>query len=146
MAESRWLRWIGPGVVALGAVGLIASTTLGAGDRPWAPPRLRRAARRRDRRGSSASSAAPADMRAEAWFRIGPACSIGDGALRGQRLAVGIGDGTRHEPVGDLPPESFAERAVRPDRPGRHRTTAPPRGSRRCDVGDRLLWHARDRA
>ena len=37
MVESRWLRWIGPGVVALGAVGLIASTTLGAGTGPWVP-------------------------------------------------------------------------------------------------------------
>ena len=37
MAESRWLRWIGPGGVALGAVALIASTTLGAGTRPWGP-------------------------------------------------------------------------------------------------------------
>ena len=37
MVESRWLRWIGPGVVALGAVGFIASTTLGAGVRPWVP-------------------------------------------------------------------------------------------------------------
>ena len=37
MVESRWLRWIGPGVVALGAVGFIASTTLGAGVRPWMP-------------------------------------------------------------------------------------------------------------
>ena len=31
MVESRWLRWIGPGVVALGAVGFIASTTRGRG-------------------------------------------------------------------------------------------------------------------
>ena len=37
MVESRWLRWIGPGVVALGAVGFIASTTLGAAGRPWTP-------------------------------------------------------------------------------------------------------------
>ena len=37
MAESRWLRWIGPGGVALGAVALIASTTLGAGNQAWGP-------------------------------------------------------------------------------------------------------------
>jgi len=28
---------MGPGVIALGAVGFIASTTLGAGVRPWVP-------------------------------------------------------------------------------------------------------------
>ena len=37
MVESRWLRWIGPGVVAIGAVGLVASATAGAAVRPWAP-------------------------------------------------------------------------------------------------------------
>ncbi len=46
MVESRWLRWIGPGVVALGAVGFIASTTLGAGGPPVGAERLRRVRRR----------------------------------------------------------------------------------------------------
>jgi hypothetical protein len=106
MAESRWLRWIGPGGVALGAVALIASTTLGAGTRPWGPracagpPGDAIAAARQP------GPAAPADMRREAWFRLDPLLD-GEGALRGERLAAGLGDG-RSEPAADLPPESFA--------------------------------------
>ena len=106
MTESRWLRWIGPGGVALGAVALIASTTLGAGTRPWGPracagpPGDAVAAARQP------APAAPADMRREAWFRLDPVLD-GEGALRGERLAAGIG-GARSEPTADLPPESFA--------------------------------------
>ncbi len=106
MAESRWLRWIGPGVVALGAVALVASTTLGAGDRPWGsracagPPGDVISAARQP------APAAPADMRNEAWLRLDPVLD-GGGALRGERLAAGVGDG-RAEAAADLPPESFA--------------------------------------
>jgi hypothetical protein len=106
MAESRWLRWIGPGVVALGAVALIASTTRGAGDRPLrlrgcaGPPGDAIAAARQP------GPAAPADMPTEAWFRLDPVLD-GEGALRGERLAAGVGD-RGVEPVTDLPPESFA--------------------------------------
>ena len=106
MAESRWLRWIGPGVAALGAVALVASTTLGAGDRPWGsracagPPGDTIAAARQP------APATPADMRNEAWLRLDPVLD-GEGALRGERLAAGVGGG-RTEPAADLPPESFA--------------------------------------
>jgi hypothetical protein len=106
MAESRWLRWIGPGVVALGAVALVASTTLGAGDRPLGsracagPPGDAVAA------ASQPAPAAPADVHNEAWLRLDPVLD-GEGALRGARFAAGVGD-SRAEPVADLPPESFA--------------------------------------
>ncbi len=106
MVESRWLRWIGPGLVALGAVGLIASTTLGAGGRPWAPRACAGPP------GALAAAAGeplplrPEDLRHEAWFRLDPLLDP-DGALRGQRLAVGVGDG-RVAPPSELPPESFA--------------------------------------
>ena len=78
MVESRWLRWIGPGVVALGAVGFIASTTLGAGVRPWVPsacagPPSDRIAAARDRRPDSARRPAR-----EPWFRLDPVLD-GDG-------------------------------------------------------------------
>ena len=105
MVESRWLRWIGPGVIALGAVTLIASTTLGAGRRPWVPRAcagppgsLASAARQVD-------PATIADLRRGAWFRLDPV--IGDdGALRAQRLAFGNG-GDRHAGTVELPRESF---------------------------------------
>jgi hypothetical protein len=92
MVESRWFRRAGPAVAALAAVALIASTTLGAPDRPWVPqacvgvPRIG---------GSSPGT----------WYRIDPVLEAG--ARTGQRLALGRpGDrAVRH--IG-LDAESFA--------------------------------------
>jgi hypothetical protein len=105
MVESRWLRWIGPGVVALCAVGFIASTTFGAGVRPWAPsacvgPPIDRIAAARD-----VEPSALGDLRGTPWFRLDPVLD-GDGALSGQRLAVGL-DGERTSRTLDLSPEAF---------------------------------------
>ena len=106
MVESRWLRWIGPGVVAFGAMGLIASTTLGAGARPWTPSAcagpptdLVAAARQHDRTTLT-------DMRGAPWFRLDPVLD-GDGALSGQRLLLGL-DGQRTMRSLDLAREAFA--------------------------------------
>jgi len=106
MVESRWLRWIGPGVVALGAVGFIASTTLGAGVRPWvpsactgSPPDLVAAARDRQ-------PAALADLRGAPWYRLDPILDR-DGALTGQRLTIGL-EGERTARTLDLAREAFA--------------------------------------
>ena len=106
MVESRWLRWIGPGVVALGAVGFIASTTFGAGPRPWTPracagppPELIAAAKNVDARTAASVRGAP-------WFRQDPVLD-GSGALRGQRLAFGL-DGDPTARTLDLAAESFA--------------------------------------
>jgi len=106
MVESRWLRWVGPGVVALGAVGFIASTTLGAGVRPWipsvcagSPPDLVAAAR-------DHQPAALAELRASPWYRLDPTLDR-VGALAGQRMAFGLA-GDRTSRTIDLPPESFA--------------------------------------
>ena len=109
MVESRWLRWIGPGVVALGAVGLIASTTLSASARPWTPracpgPSSGRTAAARD--ADPRSLADPADLAAAPWYRLDPVLD-GDGALGAQRLAVGP-DGDRAVRFIGLPAESFA--------------------------------------
>ena len=106
MVESRWLRWFGPGVVALGAVGFIASTTLGAGVRQWvpnacagSPPELVAAARVRQ-------PAALPELRGRPWYRLDPVLDR-DGALTGQRLAVGL-DGDRTVRMLDLAREAFA--------------------------------------
>jgi hypothetical protein len=106
MVESRWLRWIGPGVVALGAVGFIASTTFGAGIRPWAPsacagPPADRIAAARDRGATDL-----ADLRGTPWFRLDPVLD-GDGGLKGQRLVLGL-DGDRTARTVDLATEAFA--------------------------------------
>jgi hypothetical protein len=106
MVESRWLRWIGPGVVALGAVGFIASATLGAGGRPWSPgacsgPPSARVEAARDPGAADLSA-----LQGTPWFRLDPMLD-GDGSLRGQRLTMGL-DGTRTLRDLELPPESFA--------------------------------------
>jgi hypothetical protein len=106
MVESRWLRWIGPGVVALGAVGFIASATLGAGVRPWAPATC---AGPPAARTLAAADPRPVDltgMRAAPWFRLDPVLDAG-GALRAQRLTIGL-DGERSARGLELPNESFA--------------------------------------
>ena len=106
MVESRWLRWIGPGVVAIGAVGLVASATAGAAVRPWAP---RACAGPPGAIAAAAGDARPADLRDLAsapWFRQDPVVD-GGGDLRGQRVAIGL-DGDRLVRSMDLPAESFA--------------------------------------
>lgn len=106
MVESRWLRWIGPGVIALGAVGLIASTTAGAAARPWTPgrcagpPGLLASVAHDSRRGVLA------ELATVPWFRQDPVID-GAGDLRGQRVAIGL-DGDRLIRSMDLPAESFA--------------------------------------
>jgi hypothetical protein len=95
MLESRWFRRAGPGVVALGAVALIASTTLGVGDRPWEPPPCPASAAMQTARHGTVG----------AWFRVEP--RVVDGERRGQRLAVGIADGAPARSV-ELDAESFA--------------------------------------
>ena len=104
--ESRWLRWIRPGVIALGAVGLIASTALGAGQRPWTPRACDGDTSDRIAAAGYAGPLGLGDLRLEAWFRLDPRLDR-DGALQGQRLALGT-DGDRSSRIMDLPPESFA--------------------------------------
>jgi hypothetical protein len=106
MAEHRWLRAIGPGVIALGAVIGIGSSTQAALDRPW--PSLACDGRAGSRvaavRGMSRMTLA--DLGTGAWLRLDPTLDA-DGALIGQRLAIGI-HGRGSERVMALPAESFA--------------------------------------
>lgn len=105
MVESRWLRWIGPGIVALGAVGIVASTTVGAGPRAWAPracvgPPGERVAAARD------GTPPTPDLSADPWFRLDPVAAD-DGSLRGERLVVGRFGDVLARSI-DLPREAFA--------------------------------------
>ena len=119
MVESRWLRWIGPGVVALGAVGFIASTTLGAGVRPWVPsacagPPTERIAAARER-----AATAPADLRGAPWFRLDPVLDD-DGSA--QRPAARPRARRRADrPVHGPRPGGVRVRAIRGHRPRRVR-------------------------
>jgi len=88
MVESRWLRWFGPGLVALGAVGLVASTTIGAGTRAWAPLPCSGTPADRSAAARDTSPVVPADLAPVPWFRLDPVAGD-DGSLRGQRLVLG---------------------------------------------------------
>jgi hypothetical protein len=92
MVVSRWFRRAGPAVAALGGIALIATTTVGAPGRAWAPD----ACAGLPRIGGSAPGS---------WYRIDPVLDAG--TRTGQRLAVGrAGDrGTR---TLELDAESFA--------------------------------------
>ena len=92
MVESRWFRRAGPGIAAIGAVALVASSTLGASNRAWDPPAC-----------AGAPHAGPGA--AGTWYHLDP--TLSDGALTGQRLSLG---GTTKAPrrFVDLDPESFA--------------------------------------
>jgi hypothetical protein len=92
MVESRWFRRAGPAVVALAAVVVIASSTLGAPARTWVPV---------------ACSTAPqfSSSIAGTWYRLDPVLDAG--ARVGQRLAVGRA-GDRGPRLLDLDAESFA--------------------------------------
>ena len=81
MVESRWFRRAGPAVAALGAIALIASTTLGAPDRILGAGSVRRrGARRRTRRPGrgigSTRRCGTARASASGWPSVEPA-SVG---------------------------------------------------------------------
>lgn len=92
MAEARWFRRAGPGVAALGAVLLLASTTTGAPALHWQPALCDGPAR-----------TGPASI--GAWYRLDP--TVVDGARTGQRLSIGVA-GTASVRGLELDAESFA--------------------------------------
>ena len=105
MVESRWVRWVGPGVIALGAVGLITSAELrrraiAHGCPAPAPAR-------------QAIGSRPPGTAAWRWRRCrasrGSASTRGSmttGRSPGSELRVGLGGG-RTQRLIDLPAESF---------------------------------------
>lgn len=92
MVVSRWLRRAGPGIAAVGALVVIASTTLGARSPDWDPPDCEAPVR-------------PAVTPIGAWYRIDP--MLTDGALSGQRLTLGRAGGGPPQHL-QLDAESFA--------------------------------------
>lgn len=78
MVEARWVRRLGPGIATLGAIVVVAATTLGANTRSWSPPPC------------AGPPGAPAledrDGRG-AWFLEAPV--LVDGSRQGTALTVG---------------------------------------------------------
>ena len=110
MVRFAWLRRAGPGIVAVTAAGLVASTTLGARDRPWTPPACvghdRTDVEPEARPGVAADRAVTTASGTAAWFRLDPVLDA-SGGLSGQRLVVGRADRTAGWTLG-LDRESFA--------------------------------------
>ena len=107
MVETRWLRWVGPGFLAFSALGLVGSATVGAGTGTTSPTTAcagSPAGRITTPRGAAVATLA--DGSGAPWFRLDPVIDR-DGALAGQRLAIGL-DGVASARTLDLPAESFA--------------------------------------
>jgi hypothetical protein len=104
--ETRCLRWVGPGLVAIGTLGLVTSAALGAGARPWTPRPCGAGASDRTAAAQMPGPRSPADLGSQAWFRIDPI--IDDtGTLQGQSVSLGL-DGAGAARTVELPAESFA--------------------------------------
>ena len=105
MLESRWVRWVGPGVIAVAAVGSLATLASGASPAPWTPSRC---ATGGDRVAAARTTdpARPDQLRLAPWYRVDPRLDR-SGTLAGQRLSLGT-DGARASHFVDLPAESFA--------------------------------------
>lgn len=106
MVRSAWLQRAGPGIVALAAVGMLTSTTLGARDRPWIPPDCAGDGRLSDTLTRVAPTSAIARAGDAPWFRLDPVLDA-TGTLAGQRLVIGRADGGGERSL-ELAPESFA--------------------------------------
>ena len=106
MVRSAWLRRAGPGIVALGAVGMLTTTALGARDRPWVPPDCVGDGGSGEVSARAARGASRTDPAEAPWFRLDPVLDT-KGALAGQRLVVGRADGAGRRTM-ELPSESFA--------------------------------------
>ncbi len=106
MVEARWLRWFGPGFVAVAALALVGAATVGAGTPSSAPSACSGSPAGRIATSRGPDVVALADGSAAPWFRLDPVLDRA-GALAGQRLALGL-DGVPGVRTLDLPAESFA--------------------------------------
>ena len=103
--ESRWVRWVGPGLIAIGAVGSIATATLGAGQRPWEPPPCGSGVSGMTASVTVAAPTSPSDLAQQPWYRLDPIVDRA-GELQSQRISMGL-DGLRSVRTLELPAESF---------------------------------------
>lgn len=106
MVERRWLRSVGPGLIALGTILAMGSSVGAARDRVWTPLACvgGGAARVDAVRAQIAISVADAGI--GAWMRLDPTLDA-EGTLTGQRLAMGVGDQGATRSMA-LPAELFA--------------------------------------
>lgn len=102
--EKRWLLRVGPPIVALSALGLVAGASAGAVEERWEPPDCGGGGNRTAVVALRPAPRAPNEIRGESWFRLDPVLDA-TGTLAGQRLEIGVhGRAVRRMA---LPPESF---------------------------------------
>ena len=106
MVEHRWLRAIGPGVIALGAMVAVGASTGAARGRPLTPLACDGSVATMVAATPGTTAPAAGDPAIGAWMRLDPTLDA-DGALAGQRLSMGVSERTLTK-VMELPPESFA--------------------------------------
>ena len=104
MQESRWLRLVAPGLIAITVAAWLGSSAAPAVARPWNPQTC--AAGAAPPSAARSSPIALADVGSQAWYRLDPLLDRA-GALAGQRLSFGL-DRERQARFLDLPAESFA--------------------------------------
>ena len=119
MVEHRWLRTIGPGVVALGAIVAIGSSAGAAQDRSWMPLACGGGDAARVAAARDPGAMAPTDPGIGVWMRLDPTLDA-DGVLAGQRLSMGIGERGAAR-VMDVAHRILRGGSVRPPAPGRRR-------------------------
>lgn len=104
MQESRWLRLVAPGLIAIAVAGWLGSSAAPAVARPWNPQAC--AGGTAPPSAARSSPIALTDVGSQAWYRLDPILDRA-GALAGQRLSFGL-DRERQARFLDLPAESFA--------------------------------------
>jgi hypothetical protein len=108
MGESRWVRWIAPGLFAVWAVGAISAATVGASvsGAQWVPAACPGPTSRLMQIIGAAAPTTSSGARGAPWYRLDP--QIGrDGSLTGQQLSVGVVGESVVRSIA-LPSESFA--------------------------------------
>lgn len=96
MVDTSWVRRISLGLATVGAVAVIATTTLGARDRPWVPALCT---------SEDGVTLATGPRAPGTWWRMDP--RMADGRVVGQQLALG-GPGQARPRRMDLASEAFA--------------------------------------
>ncbi len=106
MVEDRWLRWLGPGVITIGALAAIGTAVAAAQDRLWDPPPCAGGGAAR-LAGTTAGDPPTIETLGRApQARLDPLLDAA-GTLAGQRLTIGSLSGGASRVIA-LPSESFA--------------------------------------
>ena len=106
MVEDRWLRWLGPGVITIGALAAIGTAVVAAQERLWDPPACRGGGAARVAGTTAVGPPTLETLGRAPQARLDPLLDPA-GTLIGQRLTIGSLAGGASRVIA-LPSESFA--------------------------------------